>query len=83
MLTRRNFVQNSLAAGGSLALAAELWASPDIPDTFDRCEDAIGGVQWNASRSPGRCVRLHRAVLQSTASAFDARAGKSGSIRKS
>jgi hypothetical protein len=24
------------------------WASPDIPDTFDRCEDAIGGVRWNA-----------------------------------
>ena len=24
------------------------WASPDIPDTFDRFEDAIGGVRWNA-----------------------------------
>ena len=23
------------------------WASPDIPDTFDRWDDDIGGVQWN------------------------------------
>ena len=29
-------------------LNGEIWASPDNPDTFDRCEDAIGGVRWNA-----------------------------------
>ena len=27
---------------------AAIWASSDIPDIFDRCEDAIGGVRWNA-----------------------------------
>ncbi len=25
-----------------------LWASLDISDTFDRCNDAIGGVRWEA-----------------------------------
>jgi putative transposase len=37
------------------------WASPAIPDTFDRCEDDIGGVGWNGgdsrrSLSGRRCV---------------------------
>ncbi len=37
-------------SGGSRngSFADPQWASPDIPDTFDRCEDAIGGVRWNA-----------------------------------
>jgi len=28
----------------------EHWASPAIPDTFDRCDDAIGGVRWEGER---------------------------------
>jgi hypothetical protein len=27
------------------------WASPGIPDTFDRCEDDIGGVRWREDGS--------------------------------
>lgn len=50
------------------------------PDDEDR-EDGPQNLR-NARRSPVRCVRLHRAVPQSAASAFDARAGRSGSVRK-
>jgi hypothetical protein len=31
--------------------AYEDWASPGIPDTFDRCEDDIGGVRWREDGS--------------------------------
>lgn len=48
------------------ALAEAQWASLDISDTFDRCNDAIGGVRWeegglqqssNVRRSRWRCSR--------------------------
>jgi hypothetical protein len=26
------------------------WASPEISDTFDRCDDDIGGVRWREER---------------------------------
>jgi len=29
----------------------DLWVSPGIPDTFDRCEDDIGGVRWREDGS--------------------------------
>lgn len=33
---------------GYLKRYALIWASPDIPDTFDSVEDYIGGVRWSA-----------------------------------
>jgi hypothetical protein len=34
--------------GSGVAVARKIWASPDIPDTFDSVEDDIGGIKWNA-----------------------------------
>jgi len=42
------WVEREIGGKRLLKLYGALWASPDIPDTFDRCEDAIGGVRWNA-----------------------------------
>jgi len=44
--------------------AEEGWASPGIPDTFDRCEDEIGGVRWSdaglrRSSSERRCAKAY------------------------
>jgi hypothetical protein len=36
------------SAASSLVAKQQVWASPDIPDTFDSVAEDIGGVQWNA-----------------------------------
>jgi hypothetical protein len=36
------------------------WASPEIPDTFDRCDDDIGGVRWGAEGSMGMSSSARR-----------------------
>jgi hypothetical protein len=48
------FLSAGTVSLGSAVLAAfwkheyKMWASPDIPDTFDSVEDYIGGVRWSA-----------------------------------
>jgi galactonate dehydratase len=42
------FRSSGVETRGNSAVDIALWASPDIPGTFDRWDDDIGGVQWNA-----------------------------------
>lgn len=41
------------AAGKPVTIRARNWASPGISDTFDRCDDDIGGVRWQKERMDG------------------------------